>query len=424
LPLEYITASSANARIDAAAARLDLALTGDPVVLVGSSRAAADEFAFLAASRRGGLFDVVRVGFVELATKLSLPSLAREQRTPMGGLGTEALVTRAAFDASRENALTYFEPVARMPGFPRAAARTLHELQLAGIEPQRLRAIGSPGEDLATLLEHVTRESQTARAVPRATIFQTAARVLRSMPERYRNTAFVLLDVAITSSAEGDFIAALVDVARLVCATAPGGDEPTHRAYERIGGMASAVRAIDSPNSLQRLQRYLFSPEMPPAAAVDDSVQIFSAPGEGREAVEIARRVVHEAARGVPFDEMAVLLRAPQTYFGLIEHAFSRARIPVWFERGTRRPDPAGRAFLSLLACAEEQLSARRFAEYLSLGQVPVAATPRGDSWSAPTDDLVESIVPASERPEDPAPLDEAPAVEERDRDRVIAGTL
>ena len=97
----------------------------------------------------------------------------------------------------------------------------------------------------------------------------------------------------------------------------------------------------------------------------------FSAPGEGREAVEIARYALDEARRGVRFDEMAVLLRSPREYLGLVEHAFARAGIPGWFDRGTRRPHPAGRALLALLACADENLSARRFAEYLSLAQVP-----------------------------------------------------
>jgi superfamily I DNA/RNA helicase len=109
-------------------------------------------------------------------------------------------------------------------------------------------------------------------------------------------------------------------------------------------------------------------------------VVLFSAPGEGREAVEIARRLMQEAERGVPFDQMAVLLRAPQTYLGVLEHALDRAGIPAWFHRGTRRPDPAGRALLALLACADENLSARRFAEYVSLGQVPLTkpAMPTG----------------------------------------------
>ncbi len=167
--------------------------------------------------------------------------------------------------------------------------------------------------------------------------------------------------------------------------------------------------------------------------------QIFSAPGEGREAVEIVRRVLREADAGVPFDEVAVLLRAPHTYLGLLEHAFARAGVPAWFERGTRRPDPAGRAFLALLACADEGLSARRFAEYLSLGQVPSGPTatgmgtgPNGDRQGpVPNDsggsvplDAADALLPPDERAADPPPIDEAPTATERDGSRVVAGTL
>ncbi|HKC56971.1 MAG TPA: PD-(D/E)XK nuclease family protein, partial [Vicinamibacterales bacterium] len=117
---------------------------------------------------------------------------------------------------------------------------------------------------------------------------------------------------------------------------------------------------------------FLFETEhQPPERAPDGSLELFSAPGEGRECVEIARRILAEARRGVRFDEMAVFVRSPQSYFGLLEHALGRAEIPAWFDRGTRRPHPAGRAFLALLACGAEHLSAPRFAEYLSLGQVP-----------------------------------------------------
>ena len=77
------------------------------------------------------------------------------------------------------------------------------------------------------------------------------------------------------------------------------------------------------------------------------------------------------SGRGVPFDEMAVFLRTPQQYLGLLEHACARGDVPVYFDRGTRRPDPAGRAFVALLSCAADGLSAKRFDEYLSLGQVP-----------------------------------------------------
>ena len=151
----------------------------------------------------------------------------------------------------------------------------------------------------------------------------------------------------------------------------PGANQG-HDAPRRRGGRKA--RDTDPTRALTRLQQHLFSTENPPAGELDESVSLFSAPGEGREAIEVARRVMAEADRGVPFDDIAILLRAPHTYFGLLEHALARAGVPAWFERGTRRPDPAGRAFLALLACADEQLSARRFAEYLSLGQVPTSA--------------------------------------------------
>ena len=137
---------------------------------------------------------------------------------------------------------------------------------------------------------------------------------------------------------------------------------------------------------------------------------LFSAPGEGREAIEIARRLLQEAERGVPFDQMAVLLRAPQTYLGVLEHALDRAGIPAWFHRGTRRPDPAGRALLALLACADEELSARRFAEYVSLGQVPLTDASDADLWSPPADELVEAVLPPEDRAEDVQPEEEAQA--------------
>ena len=74
---------------------------------------------------------------------------------------------------------------------------------------------------------------------------------------------------------------------------------------------------------------------------------------------------------GAVFDECAVLLRQPERYAPLIAEAFRRAGIPVWFARGTRGPDVAGRALLVLLHCAQEGLSAARMGEYLSLRHVP-----------------------------------------------------
>ena len=114
----------------------------------------------------------------------------------------------------------------------------------------------------------------------------------------------------------------------------------------------------------------LFSSDPPPSAPPDPAL-LFSAPGESFECVEIARRIRALAEQGTPFDRIAILLRNVDPYQPLVEEALRRAGIDQYVSRGAARPDPAGRAFLALLACASEGCSASRFAEYLSLGQTP-----------------------------------------------------
>lgn len=419
-----ILSSSAETRLRAARDAV-IALTPlSAALVIGSSRSSADELALAAARERGALFGVARMAFAEVAMKLALPLLAGRGFSPGGALGAEAIATRASFDADAAGELEYMAPVADLPGFPRAVARTLAELQLAGVPADRLTELDEVGRDLGALLTRARQEAARAGAAGRADVLSAAAERLRESPGALGATDVVLIDVAVTSAAEDALLVAIVNAARTVVATVPAGDERTLAAWRAAGATIEAPReAHERGPALARLQTWLFSGDLPPRGALDESVHVFSAPGEGREAVEIARRVLAEAERGVPFDEMAVLLRAPQTYFGLLEHALSRAGVPAWFERGTRRPDPAGRAFLALLACADEGLSARRFAEYLSLGQVPAAAASTA-GWTPPADELAGAVVPVDDRPVDPEPLQEAPLPGERDRDRIVAGTL
>ena len=153
-----------------------------------------------------------------------------------------------------------------------------------------------------------------------------------------------------------------------------------------LGPVEPAFRPV-APNSLEHLRQFLFSPKPQRFAKDDGRFEFFSAPGEGLEAVEIARRIIRLAREGVAFDQVAILLRNPDRYQPMVEDALRRAQIPAWFSRGTARPHPSGRAFLALLLCAGERLSASRFAEYLSLGQVPEA--PGAAKWVAPEDELL-----------------------------------
>ena len=229
----YFSSPSAAARLRAA--RVWLGDRGPMVeaLIVGASRAAADELAFEVAE--------LRAGFTETAMTLARTALADAGASPSGALGVEAMTTRVTFDALRTDALHYFGPVATMPGFPRAAARTLNELQLAGVTADALDQLGAPGADLGRLLDGVDVEAGRAGTVTRAAAFAAATRRLRESPEVLAATALVLLDVAIGSAADEAFVAALVDAAQHVIVLTPAGDERTAAAFARIKAPHPAV---------------------------------------------------------------------------------------------------------------------------------------------------------------------------------------
>jgi RecB family exonuclease len=265
--------------------------------------------------------------------------------------------------------------------------------------------------------DYVTRLASAGLA-DSADLFTIAAEQVHGSAVGLFSLPIVLVDIAVGSKAEEQFIAALVSESPKMLVTVAGGDERTVAAMRRIGGEWSLGEKRDI-TSLERLQSFVFDSTPKPSYEEDGLVEFFSAPGEGRECLEITRRIQQAARDGTRFDEMAIVLRSPQTYTALLESALDRGGIPAYFARGTRRPDASGRALLALLLCAEEGLSAKRFAEYLSLGQVPIlddpgAPPPPQDLWVNSNDDTTIAASAGSstadEFPDTPLPktVDEA----------------
>ncbi len=403
-----ITSPSSARRLHEAAAFLHEAPSHQDVLVVAASRGAADDLARRAAAGRGASLGWHRFSVLQLAARLGIDALAAQGRLPGSPLGAEAVASRAIFEAIADGSLRYFGPVAQTPGFPRAVARTIGELRLAGVPAAALANRLPGGPDLATLLEYIDRELMGAGAADRSLLLASATAALAAQASIAAHLVagrrLLLMDPALASDSEVRFVVALAGAADRTVMTLPAGDlELPARVAAQCGAKVEAL-AEAPEGDLERLRTHLFQAEVPPSTAPQGSVHLFSAPGEAREAVEIARRVLAEAHRGVRFDEMAVLVRAPQQYLGLLEHALARAAIPSWFDRGTRRPDPAGRAMLALLSCAEEGLSARRFAEYLSLAQVPDPLEPSlPAALVAPDDEVLSAGVTDGTAPDVPA---------------------
>jgi CRISPR/Cas system-associated exonuclease Cas4 (RecB family) len=477
-----IESSSAQLRVDAARAFVEEHARDGDVWLVGASRGSVDDLARSIAMKTGATIGIHRFSLTQLAARLAAPILAGQGLAPVTYLGSEAVAARATFEAQRDAALRYFAPVAKTPGFPRALARTLQELRMAEVRADRLGPLPLGGPDLSVLLERFDQQFASASATDRATLFAAATEALLPAKagshrrEEPLPAGLLLLDVPIESNIEFAFISALLGLstqhsalstehsalstehaalstehsalgtehsalstehsalstkhsalstehsALSTLVTVPFGDIATMERLKSLG-LERELLEQTGDSDLVALRRYLFARSQPPEREPAGDVRFFSAPGEGRECVEIARRIVQEARNGVPFDEIAVFVRAPQRYVGLLEHALKRAipdengRARAWFDRGTRRPHPGGRAFLAILACACEHLSARRFAEYLSLAQVPrLDETQREPEFVLPDDE--ELTLPESMRDAGGATRDE-----EHDREPPIANS-
>ena len=280
------------------------------------------------------LLGVRALAFRDFVMESAAAELNRRALVPVGRFVREALAARVTAEAIQRGELNYLAPVAAFPGFPRALTDTFEELRLNAVDLAELRDCGRSGPDLARLLDAYTRELAVRGFADHA------ARVGLAREAAWRDAAVVTLDLAPRSKLERELLA-------------------------RVLGAAPSRLELQLETAGEDLVR-----------VQPGSVEVFSTSGEALECVEIARRIHRAAGDGVPFDEIAILLRSPERHQPLVAEALRRAGIPGHFTHGTLRPDAAGRSFLALLHCAEEGLTASRFAEYLSLGQMPEEEEP------------------------------------------------
>ena len=387
--------------------------SGQEVWLVAPTQSAADTFAHTLAQRTGGHLAVRRATLPRFVLALSEAERIRRELLPASSLALEATMAKViAENAGPQGKLGRFREIAEHPGLARALVRTCSDVRLAHV-----RETHDPSLDAVLAL--YDEALVAARLADEAALLECAR--LACSKGALQGAAVALLDVTVRSRAQERLFEELAKGASARFATAPFADTLTVERVERAWKMrptqiAIADQAEGGVTRITLAQERMFSDDEPAHGAAvpredDRSVEIFSAPGESRECVEVVRRVIAYAESGVPFDRMAVALRSPEAYGQALVEAMDRADVPAYFARGTRSPDPAGRALLSLLLCAEERLSARRFAEYLSLGEVPQLTeegappappplharwVPADDEWMPPPPNALEDEAEAA----------------------------
>lgn len=378
-----------------------------PLLVVAHSLDAARDLLRAATLKLDATFGWALESLTSLSTRLAALPLAERGLTVATTLALEAVCVRAVAELRARSELGRFAPVAERPGLPPALLRTFSDLALADVDAARL---AEECPELATAFARYRQMLQELALADRSDVIRAALGTVRSQAVAGELGAVCLYDLSPKTKLERELVRLLATAGPHSFATCATGETPS-------ADSASETRV--AATALQRLQAQLFTP-LEERGAEDGSVSIFSAPGESRESVEIARGILAEAAKGVPFDRIAVLLRSPFHYRTHLVEALRRAAIPAHFTRGTARPEPGGRALLVLLRCAAEGLSAVRFAEYLSLGVAPATSSlVEGKPASSPElvmDDVTAALLQreASEKTSaSPAEIDETAVLQQ-----------
>lgn len=332
------------------------------ILIVSRNKLAADELVYR--NSHLGLAGVRRLSIEQLAQELSRKRLAEDGRTTATSLALDA-ITRKSIDAVAGR-LKYFGAVADAPRFSGAVLRTLRELRLEAIESALLAASGVAAADLGLLLDHYAQELADFALADIALRLSIAKDVADEGKHHLCGLPIILLCPGADHAAERNLLKSLIKKSPAVL-----GLSLQHEQTELEKILALAATPLERParSCLENAQDNAFSLHTAAPRLRDESFDMFSASGEALECIEITRRIGEFVERGIVFDQIAILLRSPDRYQGVLEEALHRGSIPAWFSHGCRRPLPAGRAFLALLECAREGFTATRFLEYMSLGQ-------------------------------------------------------
>jgi hypothetical protein len=311
-----------------------------PLVLLTPSLAAAVELPRRLASTGRALAGVYPMKPLDLARALAEPVLLGQGLLPWTN-GHDALLASRLLAESGGAGLRLPEGTPRAP-VAAALARTLTALRRGGIAPERLAALAAeapPGSDDARRLASLKRlyrdfhGALEGRTADPATLF-AAAREGLSRARWLEGAEVLVADDLELDLVEIEFVAALAAVlpVRVLRRALP----PSLRPASFRGRLAArGVAEVDwsdtplaplapppPPASLVRLREGLFEECRGGGLESDDgAVLLVTAPGEAAEVRAIARQLLREAARGVSFEDMGVVLPRPETYAPLFTPA-------------------------------------------------------------------------------------------------------
>ena len=240
----------------------------------------------------------------------------------------DAVVHLLVEEAARRAARPEFARVADTAGFYSALSRTVNEFASAGCDSERL-ASHLPNAPLAEAFLAVYREldgilQERGLALRAQRLERAAQRIEREGTDG-------------VSTIWMDGFHALPD--------------PELHVIAALGQSADLTLALDERDlagTLRgRLEAMGFRRESLPRVRPAPAIALVRAPNLEREADEIARRILEQAASGRPFREMAIVVRAADAYVPLLRSTLDRFGIPARFYFDSRLDEHAAIRFLT-----------------------------------------------------------------------------
>ena len=378
-----------------------------PLILLVPSRAAGVEIPRRLASSGRALAGLYPLTLADLASAVAEPALLGRGLLAWDAGHGALLAARLLADA------TGAKLGAEVSGgrVALALARTLAELRRAAVDPARLEAAAAAGatpEDrdrlraLAVLYGRF-HERVEGRFADHATLFR-AAREHLSQARWLEGAEVLVLDDLELDAVGRELLSALAArfPTRLLARTRPAalgasgfaGWAARHGIREvawsetALGPLAPPA----APPALQRVKARLFEP---PAGGPegDGSVELLTAPGEAAEVRAVARALLREASRGVPFEEMGVILPRPHEYAPLFTDLLARLGIPYRLHPSLPlRFGRTARSLLLLFRC--RGLPRAEVMEFLTFAPIPLAEMlgPEDDARPAQWDALSREV--------------------------------
>lgn len=303
----------------------------------------------------GGHSGIRFVTVSELARDIAERSLRSENLAKIPDAAATILWRRAAAELPPD---AFFGPIAGAHGFPAALRSTIRDLKEAGLTPNVIRQRAAGGTRLAKKLRELAQVWTRVEDAQKKAGFHDSLDMLRTAgdlaPEApmLEGAATFVYGFYDLTRAQRRLVTGFLAGRAVAAVFMPYGPDDADQTFEY------ANATIDF---LQGMGIFRESDEPVPSKPIPE-LTVIAAPGEGREAQEIARVVAH--APGA-LHETGVLLRAAASQAPLVDEALEEAGIERTIELTALR-ETAARAFRLLVETKQLDLPRRHVIEILT----------------------------------------------------------